>query len=424
MKSLRICLIGARFPILSKAADEGFLWPVARGLAQRGHEVTIIAWQNPKRLPFFGSDNVEAFFLGEGPRAKRKDFPDRAYRQFLELHRKKPFDIVHSLDESGRLIAKNRKSLGVVVSYDVGATQMSQLVAISAMAQDTVGSLLRSGVAIFYKYVTTFWGNDRELLRTADSVFVTTPHQAKILEQYYLYPEYRTFVVPYGMEYVDISPRPRLAELSQKLGLPTAGKSIVTVSDMSDLNEHLGLLRAFQKLVVKKPSVRLIIVGNGPVWRELRYEILNLALGSKVICTGAVPSEDLPDYINLADIYVNLSSRTSGFEPAMLEAMALEKVVIGSELSPVATVIEDKVNGFLIRPADEQALFNLLMDMATDQMSTADIGARARVKVMDLLDGEKMVGHLLDGYFRTLERTERRKKALEGPGKIPTISTG
>lgn len=71
-----------------------------------------------------------------------------------------------------------------------------------------------------------------------------------------------------------------------------------------------------------------------------------------MIFTGSIPSSELTDYIVLSDIYVNLSSRTTGFEPSMLEAMAQKKVVIGSELSPISTIITDGLDGFLFaRPA-------------------------------------------------------------------------
>lgn len=409
-QSLRICIVGARFPILGKGAEEGFLWPIAKSLAELGHEVTIISWQNPQKRPFIKTEKIEAYFLGEGSRARRRDFPEIALRKFIELHDKKPFSLVHSLDDSGLSIGKNRKAFGIAMSYDVAATQMAQLVAISAMSQANITSLLRTAAATVYKFLTTYFGQDRTLLKTADAIFVTTPRQAQILERYYLYPEYRTYLVPYGSDYIDLNMREKSDELRQKLGISASSRSIVTVSDMTETSDLLGLLRAFQRLVVKRPSVRLILVGNGPLWTQIRYEILNLALGSKVICTGAVSNEDLPDYLNLADVYVNLSSRTSGFEAAMLEAMVLQKVVVGSELSPMSTIIEDSTNGFLIRPADEDSLFRLLNTVVAETSPNLEIGARARETVLDIFDRRKMVNELLNGFKKTLRNTRRKPK--------------
>jgi len=90
---------------------------------------------------------------------------------------------------------------------------------------------------------------------------------------------------------------------------------VVTVTDMSEMREIRSLLQAFELVAIKKPSARLIIVGFGPRLKEIEYEVLQLALGGRVIFTGAVKNQDVPDYIALSDVYINISSRTSGFEP-------------------------------------------------------------------------------------------------------------
>jgi glycosyltransferase involved in cell wall biosynthesis len=403
-ESLNICIVGARFPILGKGNEDGFLWPLAKGLSDRGHQVTIIAWQNPYRRTELKRDNIRAFFLGEGVRSERRQFPTEAYKKFLELNEQKPFHIVHSLDNSGLLIAADKKSHGVPVMFDVSATQMAQVFSILGMAHETLGSFLSTSIAVLYKFLTTYLKIDRHILNSADGVFVTTPFQKLALDRYYLYPELKTFIVPYGSEYVDLAPRNKSDELRQKLSIPLNSKNVLTVTDMTELNEILELLKAFAKAVVRRPSARLIIVGNGPLYKQIEYEVLNLVLGSKVVFTGPISNEDLPDYIALADIYVNLSSRTSGFEPATLEAMALEKVIIGSELSPISTIIQNGVDGFLIRPADGTTLQNHLISAFDEQLPSERIGKAARKKIIDLFSTDKMTTDLLTGYQRTVSQ--------------------
>ena len=48
---------------------------------------------------------------------------------------------------------------------------------------------------------------DRSLLMSADGVFVTTPQQRLILERYFLYPDFHTFTVPYGINLGDLTPK-------------------------------------------------------------------------------------------------------------------------------------------------------------------------------------------------------------------------
>lgn len=401
-EKLNLCIVASKFPILGRATDHGFLWPVARGLVKRGHKVTVLSWKNPQAEKEIIQDGVHAYFLGEGNNFPWSDFPQLAKTKFEQLHAEENFHLLHSIDANGLQIALHKKHYGIAVAYDVEATELSQIFSILGYSQETLGSLLQTGVAVAYKFLTTYLGKDRKLLKTADGVFVTAPLQKLALERYYLYPDRKTYIVPYGIEIGDLSPREKSEELRKKLGIPANGHVVVTITDMTELGEVRTLLRAFEKLAIKKPASRLIIVGNGPLKKEIEYEMLMLALGSKVIFVGAVSSTSLSDYIALADIFVNLSARTSGFEPSILEAMAQKKVIIGSEVSPIATVVEDGKDGFLLRPADTTALSQLLIQICSGELSTELIGDNARSKVMNLFDMDKMLTLTLEAYLKTL----------------------
>ena len=403
---LNICLTAQRFPILSRATDHGFLWPIARGLAKQGHKVTVLAGSSSFKKPEVLRDGVRVFYLQDTP-GYRGPFPMAIRQKFMQLHKEEPFHIVHSIDNSGYRIGSRKQDHKVAVAYDVEATQMSQLFAIRGMRQDTLGSLLSTAVAIVYKFLTTFYGGDRRLLKTADGVFVTNPQQRALLERYYLYPDFHIYTVPYGIELGDLTPKEKSFALRQQLGLPENANVALTISTMTDVQELLPLLRAFEKVAIKKPNSYLIIVGNGPKFKEIEFEVLNLALGSRVRMPGAVAATEIEDYIVLGDVYVNLSSRTTGFEPTTLESMAQKKVVIGSEVSPIAHVIEDGVDGFLLRPADVDSISNLLVEIFSGTMPTEEIGERARQKVVDLFDTKKMAQLVLDAYRKILVSTRR-----------------
>lgn len=421
-EKLNICIVAFKFPILGRATDHGFLWPVARGLVRRGHRVTILSWKNPQGEREITQDGVQAFFLGEGAQFPSTEFPRLARRKFEQLHKNEAFHILHSIDAHGIEIALNKKAYQIGVAYDVESTEMSQLFSIMGYSQESLGSLVRTGVAVSYKFLTTYLKKDRKLLKSADGVFVTSPQQKLALERYYLYPDRKTYVVPYGIEIGDLSPREKSDELRKKLNIPANAPIVVTITDMTELGEVRTLLKAFEKLAIKKPASRLIIVGNGPLKKEIEFEMLMLALGSKVVFVGAVSSASLSDYIALADIYVNLSARTSGFEPSILEAMAQKKVIIGSEVSPISTIVESGRDGFLLRPADTGALSQLIIKIASEEISTAEIGERARSKVMNLFDMDKMLSLTLEAYYKTLLNTRLYKKsgsALPSTAPLP-----
>ena len=315
---------------------------------------------------------------------------------------KNPFHIVHSIDNSGFEIGLKKKEYKVAMTYNVEATRMSQIFSIMGMSQESIKSMIRTSLSVGYVFLKTYYGGDRKLLKTADGIFVTSPQQKLVLERHYLYPELKTYSVPYGVEIGDLSPRERPEEFRKELGLPGNAHIVVTFTDMSEMVEVRNLLRAFEKVAIKKPSARLIIVGEGPLFKSIEREMLDLVLGSKVIFVGSVSHTDLIDYITLADAFVNLSSRTSGLDPSMIEAMAQQKVIIGSEISPIATIVEGGVDGFLIRPADVGSLSELLIKIFDGRITTGQIGQRARQKVMSLFDTGKMVEQTVVAYRKAL----------------------
>jgi len=405
-ESLNICLVSNRFQILSRSTDAGFLWPIARGLAKQGHKVTVISTKSPIGKAEINRDGVRTFYLQEsGSAYKNLKFEEAALQKFTELHKQEAFHILHSLDSSGRRIARNKEKFNIAVAYDAEATQMSQLFSILGMSQETLGSLITTAVAVTYKFLTTYFGTDRKLLRSADGVFVNNPQQRIILERYYLYPDFHIYTVPYGMELGDLSPKEESVEYRKKWSLSSNAHVLVTISDMTEIRELQNLLRSFEKVAVKKPNAYLIIVGNGPYFKQVEFEMLNLALGNRVILPGALSSRDLIEFILMADVYVDMSSRSTGFEASLIEAMAQKKVIVGSEVSPIANVVEDGVDGFLLRPADIESLANLLIEIFSGTLPAEEIGDKARQKVIDLFDTQKMIRSVLDAYRKILLNT-------------------
>lgn len=402
-RDISICLISRRFQILSRATDMGYIWSIATGLVERGFRVTVISYSSPMNKYEIEREGVKAYFLNDsGSPFIRSSFEESVYQKFIELHKSKPFDIVHSLDASGLKIAKNRKGLKVKFVFDVEATQISQMFSIIGMSQETVRGVLTTFAALLYKFLYTYLTKDREILKNADSVFVNHPQQRIMLERYYLYPDFHIYSLPYGVEIGDLELREKPLELKKNLGLPEVSQIAMTVSDMTEMDEIINILTSFEKVALKKPNAHLIIVGKGPLMNQIELEVLNRVLGSRVILTGALKTQELFDYISLCDIFVNLSSRTTGQEPAQIEAMSQKKLIIGSEVSPLSNIIEDGMDGFLIRPADTESLANLIIEIFSGTIPIDEMGEKARQKVLEMFDRRKMINGIYNAYLKIL----------------------
>src|SRR6476620_170235 len=110
----RILLVGSRFQILSRSSDGGFLWPLARGLARKGLDVTVFSTRSPIGKSFVERDGVKTYFLQERDSDLRfMNFEDAVLKKFTELHSENPFQIIHGLDASALKVAKLKKRLKV-----------------------------------------------------------------------------------------------------------------------------------------------------------------------------------------------------------------------------------------------------------------------------------------------------------------------
>lgn len=420
--SLNICIVAANFSFSERGSTNAFLWPIVDGLVKQGHTITILSTRHWSGKFEVLERGIRILYLSHAPLVLNKR-AELVKHYFLKCHAEKPFHIVHSLDSSIYLIARMKRELRVAVAYDVDATELDQLFGIQGMAQETLGSLLKTFLGISYTFLKTYLSKDRKMLAAADGVFVKTPQQRVILERYYMYPDAKIHQVPYGIEIGDLSPRDKSDNLRKELKIPEGTNIVISISDMTDFGEVEYLLKAFQKVAIKKPHTCLLLVGSGPLFKDIEFEMLSLALGSRVIMTGWLKGSEVTDLIALADVMVNLSARTTEYETCLLEAMAQKKIVIASELNPLATVINDTKDGFLVRPADTQMIANLLIEIFTGLIPLEEIGEQARRKVLNLFDINKMVNETINAYYQILKETGYYRKRRELPQAQPAATS-
>ncbi len=416
-EKLNICLIGQNFPILSRASDTGFLWPVARGLQQRGHQVTVLSTKSMLAKPEVLRDGIRAYYLLDGPKAPRRaDFKKLVLQKFESLHQENPFHIVHSLDQSAFRIAERKTLRKVAVAYDIKALHLADLFGILGQQEENLQSLIQTFFNLSYRYLITYFGLDRPLLRSADGIFVNSEQQRIILERYYMYPDAKIHLVPYGAEVGDLTPRDQSLELRQKLNIPEHASIALTILEMTDTEEAVPILRAFEAVAIKKPSSYLLIIGHGPRFKDIEFEVLTRALGSRVHMVGSVPPQDVPQYISIADAFIQLSARQASGDSTVFEAMGQRKIIIGSEVSDLVNIITDGEDGYLIRPADTEALAQILISLFLGQLPSELVGQKAHQKIVEMFDTKKMIETLIRSYEKILINSgQYRKNRTQAP---------
>jgi len=139
-------------------------------------------------------------------------------------------------------------------------------------------------------------------------------------------------------------------EARKQLGLPMDKQIVLTVNEIQIRKGIHTLVRAAHRIVKEVPETYFVIVGRTPpnalwymsyLWRLLT----KLNLHDYFRFTGFVPKEQLPLYLNSADIFA-LSSYAEGAPLVIPEAMACARVVVATEGAaagylPTNLVVED-----------------------------------------------------------------------------------
>ena len=142
------------------------------------------------------------------------------------------------------------------------------------------------------------------------------------------------------------------------------------------------LLRAMPQVLRAVPQARLLLLGGGPQDAELRVLTASLGLEHAVHFTGRVPHGDMTRYYDAMDImvYPRVSRRLTDLVTPLkpLEAMAMGKLVVASDVGGHRELIRDGHNGHLFPAQSDEALANCLIKLLNDRGSWEQVIAQGR----------------------------------------------
>ncbi|WP_020676384.1 glycosyltransferase [Geopsychrobacter electrodiphilus] len=108
---------------------------------------------------------------------------------------------------------------------------------------------------------------------------------------------------------------------------------------------HEMLLQACSHLANKGVPFKLLVVGDGPLRKDIMQQAADLKLESKICFAGL--RSDIPDILNELDVFC-LSSVTEGVPLTLLEALACSLPCVVTDVGGIAEVVEDGVSGFIV----------------------------------------------------------------------------
>ena len=187
----------------------------------------------------------------------------------------------------------------------------------------------------------------------------------------------------------------------ESLGLSPMDFVIGTVARLAELKGHDDLLDALGDELRKRDNWKLLWVGDG-WWRDrLLKRVAEMGLASKVVTTGLVPSERVPEMMKAMDVLVHPSYR-EGLPRTVPQALLVGVPVVAFDVDGTGEICINRVTGRLIPPKDTAALREAVASMYDHPDDRAAMASRGRELCRDRFSAETMVAELEKVYEQAL----------------------
>lgn len=216
------------------------------------------------------------------------------------------------------------------------------------------------------------WQAEESMLAASDGVTFTT----RPLAAGYVLPPGRATVLG------------KAADVARFSALATPGpdtpRRIVCVANLHPRKRIADLVHALAHVRARVPEAELRIVGkDGGEEASLRALAAELGLDAHVTFAGGVA--DVAPELAAARV-IALPSSCEGVPTALLEGMAAGRPVVATDVGHVSSIVDDGIEGFLIRPGDIATLADRLSTLLGDDACAEQMGiaARARAQTHDV----------------------------------------
>ncbi len=204
-----------------------------------------------------------------------------------------------------------------------------------------------------------------------------------------------------GIETDLFKPEDSQKDIRKKFGISPNMRLVAAIGRMVWEKGFDDFIRAVPFVVSAIPNIKFLFVGEGPCMAGLISLSEKSGIQEHVIFTGF--RKDVKEILSGIEILV-VPSLLEGCPMVTLEAMAMEKTVIASNIPGISEQISDGENGRLIPPKDSAALSKVIIEMLNDSKSAGKMGKAARKRVEEKFSVARMLSETGQVYRTLLKK--------------------
>jgi glycosyltransferase involved in cell wall biosynthesis len=182
----------------------------------------------------------------------------------------------------------------------------------------------------------------------------------------------------------------------REMGVGPEHLVLIQVARLDYLKDHLTAIRTVERLVARRPEVRLVLVGEGPERKPIEREVRQRGLTEQIRLLGL--RKDVARLVSAADVFL-LTSVSEGIPLTLIEAMGAGLPVVSTDAGGVPEVVMDGRTGLLAPVKDDARLAEHCLRLAADPGLRAEMGGKGRRRAEELFAESQMHA----GYRRLYE---------------------
>lgn len=274
---------------------------------------------------------------------------------------------------------------------------------------------LYSRIFGFRPIVLTAWGSDvlidakawkkrliQYALRRADYITCDSEHMVEKLVRLGAKRE-KIELSYFGTDVRKFKPGPKSQPLIQKLGIADS-PIVISLRHLTPLYDVESLVKSIPLVLRAVPQAKFIIAGDGEQREYLESLVKTLGVAASTRFVRWIANNELPQYLNLADIYVSTSLSDGGLAASTAEAMACGLPVVVTDFGDNSEWVKDGVNGFLIPLKNPEALASKIIHLLQNEGDRHKFGQAGRKVIEERNNYEKETGKMEKIYEELVGR--------------------
>ena len=380
---MKIAFLTPEFPHPKMGSSGGIgtsIYNLSKGLTQAGHQVFVLV---------YGQSEDAIFVENDITYYRIKNIKIKGFSRFLTqkkiekiinlLIKNNNLDLVEAPDWTG-ITSRIRPNCPVVIRLNGSDTYFCHLD--------------KRPVKFLNKF------HEQRALQNADALLSVSHYTAEVTKQ--LFSLNRNFqIIPNSID---------LEKFSNDHSIGFQENTILYFGTLIRKKGSLELPLIFNEVYKHNKQAKLILIGrdasdiltkNVSTW-EMMQPLFDGEAMQNVSYLGSVSYDKIKEFINTSTVCV-FPTFAEALPVSWIEAMAMQKAIVASNIGWATEVLDDNVNGFLVHPQDHENYAKKIIQLLENEALRHQFGIEARKKIAQKFSIEVVAKQSADFYKKILQ---------------------